>query len=170
MVSLRFKIIFTAFLLALPTVPVFAEEEKLSEEKLGAISQYCETTRQTLKSIQKSDTKVRTSLGPTFERLQTKFITPLNVSLVNQNFSVPEFIAAQAEFANLKSSFNKNFTSYSLSLDELISTDCKNNPESFYEKLKVVRAKRETLYYDIISIKEILEDYKGHVLNLKESL
>lgn len=115
---------------------------KLSDEQIGAISQNCSTIKQSLEQLQYADSRTRTYLGSIYETLANKFITPLNLRLVKNNLST---LPVQAEFMATQTKFKDAYTDYMKVLGETIATDCKNEPENFYQKLEMARTRRATL-------------------------
>lgn len=170
LVSTKIKIFFTAATMSLIGSPVFAEEKPLSEDKRGAISQYCETTRQTLKNLQKSDARIRTNIGSTYEVLQSRFMIPFNTRLINNNFSIAELSTVQSDFVTLKNTFHNDFTSYSQALDDLIAADCKNNPDGFYKQLITVRDKRKIIHDEVSNLNTLARKYHADVMKFGEKL
>ena len=148
----------------IPSFPkdTFAEESKLSEEKRGLISQNCGTIRQSLKNLQRSDSRARTYFGAIYETVSSEYLTPLNIRLVKDDMSSVSLINAQSKLADLRTKFSDNFINYSKSLEELIAHDCRLDPDGFYDKLVSTRKKREKVAEDMNSINELLiSSYKS---------
>lgn len=155
------------------TVPVYAEEEKpvqLSEEKRGLISQNCGTIRQSLKNLQRSDSRARTYFGAIYETASSKYIVPLNLRLVKNDISSVSLINLQSDLADKRVKFSSDFISYSKSLEELIAYDCRLNPDTFYEKLVATRKKRAAVATDMKEINELLTSSVKYVEKLEEKL
>ena len=172
MVSTKIKSLAFAIILGLASpINVFAVgSTEPSEAKLDIISKSCDKTVKSLKDLQKSDTRTRTSIGPVYEKLQNKFIVPLNVRLVSNSFSIPELITVQAEFVASKATFYQDFTKYSQYLEDLIAIDCKTSPSDFYKQLELVREKRSIVHQDVKNLNEILSDYKIKLSSLEIDL
>lgn len=160
-------VIFTTF-----SVPVFADEPDSAEtsEKFARISQYCETIKSNFKRLAVSDSKTRTYYGGIYETISSKYITPLNLRLIKNNYSLSEFVELQSSFINAREKFSSDFISYSKSLEELSVFDCKNNPSDFYEKLNKTREKRAVLKTDIETLNSLLKTHVSLVKDLKGSL
>lgn len=150
--------------------PTPSESESLSDAKLGYLSQYCETIKQNLKRLAVSDSKTRTYFGGVYEILSSKFITPLNVRLIKNDYSLSEFVELQSSFASSRSKFSADFIDYSKSLEELTVFDCKTNPGEFYSKLEKTRKKRESLRKDLKTLDSLLDAHVDLVKNLKGGL
>lgn len=155
--------IFIAFFIVSPTHALSAKQE-------GAISTNCGSIQQTLKQLAKSDSSTRVFLGTAYENILSRFITPLNLRLVKNNQPSTKLTSIQSKFISERGTFNNNFTSYMQQLEELTATDCKKQPDVFYEKLEKTRAKRAELQKSVLELNSLLHDQIDAVDQLKESL
>ena len=142
----------------------------VSKAQEAAISDHCDTIRDSLKNVQKMDARTRVFLGSHYETVLSKFITPLNLRLVENNLSDMGLIGNQNKFATVKATFSADFISYQQELEVLVNMDCKTGPDKFYEKLELVRAKRKTMTLDVRKMKdlmtkniELVEKIKGNL-------
>ena len=150
---------------------VFAEETPDDpENKLNNISQYCETIKSGLKRLAVSDSKTRTYYGGIYETISSKYITPLNLRLVKNDYPLTEFLELQSSISTARASFSADFIDYSKSLEELTTFDCKNNPSDFYNKLEKTRKKRATLRNDVSTLNSLIKENVSLVKELKGSL
>lgn len=146
------------------------ENRPLSETQKSFLSQNCDSLKAGLKRLAVSDSKTRTYFGGIYETVFSKYITPLNLRLVKNNFSLPELTALQSSFADFRAKFSSDFISYSKSLEELTAFNCKADPPGFYDKLKTTREKRSSLKSDLESLNSLLETHLSLVKELKGSL
>ncbi|MBR2543531.1 hypothetical protein IKF03_02970 [Candidatus Saccharibacteria bacterium] len=128
----------------------------ISETQKLAIIDNCEAIRENLKNVQKLDSRMRVFFGQHFEAILSKFIIPLNLRLVENSLSNTNLIENQNEFASKKTAFAADFISYQQELENLMMLDCKSNPEKFYEKIEVVRGKREIVFNDVARMKKLI--------------
>ena len=151
---------------------VSAEEvsEEIPEEKLVMVAERCDGIKEILKGIQKSDSRARVYLGGHFETILTKYMTALNVRLVENSISNVALIENQNNYAKAKAAFNDDFITYQKGLEELIQVDCKTEPKNFYNELVGVRKKREVMAKDITKLTELLAEHKKLVKKLEEKL
>lgn len=140
----------------------------ISEEQSGAISQHCGTIKQSLAQLQRADSRTRTYLGTTYETIINKFITPLNLRLVKNNFS--PFTTLQSNFISEQNKFKEAYTDYMRELEGLIATDCQAHPQDFYSKLQTVRAKRSTLHKTAVNMQKLADEQYAAVKKLREEL
>ncbi len=142
----------------------------VTEGQSAAIVDHCDIIREDLKKVQKEDARVRVYLGGYYEMILTKFITPLNVRLVENNLSSAELVENQNDFAAAKTLFANDFVAYQQSLEELVGMDCKKEPENFYDKLAVVRQKRKVMTQDVLKIRSLISGHIKLVEGLKGKL
>ena len=71
------------------------EKTEISSAKKSAIVKNCEIMQQDLKNLQRIDSRTRVYLGRYYESILTKYITPLNVRLVENSLSSDTFINNQ---------------------------------------------------------------------------
>lgn len=142
----------------------------ISEAQKTAISDNCSSIKESLKTTQRVDARTRVYLGGKFETILTKFMTPLNVKLVEKNISNPGLIENQSSFAEARTLFSNDFIRYQQSLEELVGMDCRTEPEAFYNKLLVVRERRKLVGQDVAKLKKLILDNVGLVTELKGKL
>lgn len=155
------------------STPAFATEDtpaKLSEDQSAKISASCSSIRQNLKNLQRSDSRARTYFGAIYETFSSKYLKPLNLRLVNNDISVPDLVKLQTSFATARADFSEDFISYSKALESLIATDCRLEPEVFYQKLIQTREKRAVVAKDVKTLNDYLTGSVKKVETLKGSL
>jgi len=156
----------TLMLICQPVIGVSA----ITEAQKVAISENCRSIKESLKNTQRADARARVYFGGRFETVLAKFITPLNVKLVEKNITNLGLIENQSNFAAAKTGFSDDFIKYQQSLEELVAIDCKNEPAAFYEKLVTVRNRRGKVGQDIEKIKKLIAENIKLVTELKERL
>ena len=147
-------------------VPVSA----LTEEQEKAIPDYCETIRENLKKVQKQDARTRVYLGGYYETILTKFITPLNLRMVENNLSDPGLIENQSKMAEAKATFVNDYVHYQQELETLVGMDCKKEPKVFYEQLTLARKVRKKVEQDVAKMRSILASHVKLVQELREKV
>lgn len=158
-------------MLALAILPARSTQaETLSTEQSGAISQSCDSIRQSLRKLQKADTKTRSFLGGLYEDFLTDFISPLNLRLVKNNLPSTSLTELHSTFISQRQDFAKKFTLYEQSFEALLSADCQNNPADFYTKLTETRKARTTLEQSTEALRMLLEKHQNAVQTLKGTL
>ena len=139
----------------------------ISDSQKSAIEKNCETIRDDLKKVQKEDARARVYLGGYYETILTKFITPLNVRLVENNLSSAGLVENQNNFAGAKTLFSNDYITYQQGLEELVGMDCKQEPEKFYDKLTTVRQKRKIMVQDVLKMRNLISEHMRLVEGLK---
>ncbi len=142
----------------------------ISKEQESAIKSRCETIKESLKTLQRTDAKTRVYLGGYYEIILSRFITPLNVRLVENNLSNADLVENQNKFVETKTVFANDFIKYQQMLEELVLMDCKNEPETFYEKLVAVRQRRKIMDQDVLKMRSLISEHIKLVFELEGKL
>ena len=152
---------------------VYADEEEkplITTEQRSTIVDHCDAMKDSVKSLQRTDSRARVYLGRYYETILTSFMTPLNVRLVENNISNTKLLDNQTNFAARRTRFVNNYITYQQALEDLVNTNCKTEPEKFYEKLVVAREKREIVNHDAQRLKEMAETQVKLVEELKNGV
>ena len=164
-ISLSVFVFGSAFIFAAST-PAFA----LSADQQGAISQHCASMKQSLRTLQRTDARTRSYLGSAYENVLSSYITPLNLRLVDSGQPNANLATIHSEIIDTRKSFISEYTAYSQALEDLISEDCQNHPDEFYEKLVDTRKKRAELSATTTTLRNLLSEHLTAVRKLKNSL
>ena len=155
----------------LAALPAHAEDTPaLSKEQAGAISQSCDSIKQSLKKLQKADTKTRSFIGGIYEDFLTDFISPLNLRLVRNSLPSTTLTKLHSDLIDGRQDFAKKFTLYAQNLEALLTMDCQNSPDKFYAKLLETRKTRNTLEQATEAFRMLLEKHQNAVQTLKGTL
>lgn len=155
-----------AVMVSLFSAPVFA----ISGEQEAAIKERCDAIKSDLKTVQYADSRARVYLGRYYEIILSKYITPLNMRLVENNLSDNDLIANQDSFAKARNAFIIDFIEYQRTLEELVGTNCKTEPAKFYELLVKTRSKRKTVANDVVIIRRLTNEQIQLATKLKEKI
>lgn len=169
----RFKTVSTLAILSgiiIAQAPSAVSATSLSDDQKGAISQHCATTKQSLKTLQRTDARARSYLGAAYESLITNYITPLDLRLINNSRPNANITSIHSRIVETRKQFISEYTSYSQSLEDLIATDCQNSPEEFYTKLVSTREKRASLSTTTTNMRNLFSEYLTDVKLLRNSL
>ncbi|MBR5621317.1 hypothetical protein IKW75_02445 [Candidatus Saccharibacteria bacterium] len=167
---LKTLLIFIAILSTIVShIPSSAFATDLSDDQKGAISQHCATTKQSLKTLQRTDARARSYLGAAYENLVTNYITPLDLRLINNGRPNANLTAIHSRIVETRKQFISEYTNYSQSLEDLIATDCQNSPEEFYTKLVSTREKRASLSTTTTNMRNLFSEYLTDVKLLRNS-
>lgn len=159
------KRILLAMISCLALLPTFSSAIAVSQS--DAISDNCDTLRETLKSIQHEDSRARVYLGGHFETIFGSFVKPFNHRLIENNLINSDFVSSQTDYAEAKATFSDDFIKYQKSLENLLLIDCKAHPDDFYNGLITVRANRATVKSDTDKLKKLSRDHYALVQNLE---
>ena len=142
----------------------------VSEGQKMAISENCDKIKETLRTVQHQDSRTRVYLGRYYETVLSKYITPLNVRLVENTMINSDLMDNQDGFSRTRNSFIIDFIEYQKGLEDLVATDCKTEPENFYNKLVKVRERRKVVESDTVVLKELIMTQLNLVKGLREQL
>ena len=140
-----------------------------TQAQIVVIQDRCDAIHEELKVLQRNDSRARVYLGRYYETILNRFITPLNVRLVENNLSSTSFINNQNDFNKARTNFMIDYVEYQKGLEDLVATDCKENPGQFYEKLVDVRMKRATVADDTARLRKLAGRHLDLVKELKVS-
>ena len=167
---MKFKIRLTFVLVISIFLVLPAGAGAISESQKTAISEGCEKIRESLKTVQHQDSRTRVYLGRYYETVISKYITPLNVRLVENNLFDGGLMDNQDSFSKTRNNFIIDFIEYQKGLEDLVATDCKSEPEGFYNKLVKVREQRKLVEKDTVLLKELMMTQLKLVNELKERI
>lgn len=146
----------------------FAEE--LDAEQKVTISQNCTHINESLRQLQRVDSRTRTYLGTAYESISSRFITPLNLRLVKLGRPSATLFEIQTNFTAAQAQFRDRYVDYMRHLENLIAIDCSAQPEEFYHQLVTTRQKREDLRLSTKRLTELAKDQYEAVVQLKGDL
>ena len=143
---------------------------ELPAEQTEAIITNCDAIKENLKNLQHMDSRARVYLGRHYEIILNKYITPLNVRLVENNLIDDDLINSQTVFSKTRTNFIIDYIEYQKVLENLVSMDCKSEPTKFYERLEEARLKRSIVAKDTAKLKSLTEEQIKLVEALKGTL
>ena len=144
----------------------------MAEERtdFSGVSEHCEEIKGILKNVQREDSKIRVYLGSYYEKILTKYVTRLNLRLVENNLSQTGLIDGQAGLATAREKFVEDFVKYQQGLEELLTMNCKDEPEKYYRELVKVREGRAEVRKDTAEIESLISKHKKLVGELRVKL
>ena len=142
----------------------------VSEKQEAAIVEKCSAIRDSLETVQHLDTRARVYLGRYYEAILTKFMTPLNMRLVENNLSESKMIENQSNFVKTRTIFTVDYIEYQKAMDGLVATSCENEPGKFYDKLVEVRNKRAIVAKDTVRMRTLMTEHVNLVKELRGTL
>ncbi len=131
-----------------------------SEVVYQNISLNCETIRLRLKQVQINDSLTRVNYGQAYESVIEKVLTPANTRLVANRYDASSLVATTTQFNNSLQDFRNSYRAYKNKLDDLVLSDCENNPIDFYTKLEAVRSLRSDLNRQLKVLDGQIDGYK----------
>lgn len=145
------------------------EAPQPDQTALDNISQNCASIKQSLKQLQRADSRTRTYLGAAYQNVLGNFIAPLNLRLARNNLTDTNLTKIQTEFVAAQDDFRNNYTEYMRNLESLIATDCQAHPQDFYDQLVTTRSSRLTLQTSATRLAALVQDQITAVAALQEA-
>ncbi|MBP5656156.1 hypothetical protein J6X15_01060 [Candidatus Saccharibacteria bacterium] len=143
---------------------------KLDENRIGAISQNCSIIRERLRRIESAGAKSRVYLGTQYESVYSGLMSNFSLRLMRNGIAKQDIADQQAAFESERERFRNDFIGYSQELQTLISMDCRNEPEKFYQQLELTRTKREDIAKSINRLNEIIAKHRKSILDIRADL
>lgn len=160
-------------LILVSTVFVFAFNANtfaLSKKQQNKIATNCSSIKDTLKSIQHSDSYSRVYLESEYSEIFNNYIAPMNTRIQNNGIIHKELSENQEDFVETRSKFKADFITYSKQMETLINIDCENNPTEFYDQLEYVRISRNETNVDVEKMSNIISEHQLIVKKMKDNL
>lgn len=142
----------------------------LSKKQQDKIITNCSSIKDTLKSIQHSDSYSRVYLESEYSEIFNNYIAPMNTRMQNNGIIHKELSENQEDFVEMRSKFKTDFITYSKQMETLINIDCENNPTEFYNQLEYVRISRNETNVDVAELSNIINEHQLIVKKMKDSL
>ena len=147
-----------------------AQAATLSDKQKQYITENCSSLKIQLQQLQRADARSRVHLGAQYETITTNLMLNLNLRLVKSNLADADIAAQQTTFASERTRFKNDYIGYSQALDKLISINCVEDPQAFYDQLAVTQKKRNDVDRSVERMSDILKKHRKSVESLKEKI
>lgn len=144
-----------------------ADEIHLTPNQLDYIKASCEATEVSLSQLHSNDALSRVNLGQSYEAISTRLIKRFNSRVAYNNLNNSSLVAVSNEYDKSLNLFRNSYQEYEVSLSNLISIDCQNNPEQFFGKLESTRTKRLLVRENVDNVNTQLKNYSIEVNNFE---
>lgn len=118
----------------------------------------CPQLKIRLQQLGVQDALNRVNYGQAYESLSLNVIVPTNTRLVANGLNPVELISLSDDYDKALTKFRQAYVLYEEKLTELKDSDCRQQPELFYQKLVKIRMLRHDL-----------NGYSGHLRQLVEA-
>ena len=149
---------------------VTANVREVERSDFSDVSKNCDSVKEILRNVQREDSRMRVYLGSYYEKVITKYVTRLNLRLVENNLSQSGLIESQSKMVEARANFIQDFINYQKELEELVAMDCKAEPEKFYKELLFVREQRAKVAADTAKLKKLITEHRDGVQKLREKI
>lgn len=130
-----------------------------SESVQAGIRENCTAIKENLAKVQKADARARVYLGRYYETVLTKFVTPLNLRLVENNLSAADLVENQTKMADARTLFINDYVNYQKELESLVAMSCEEKAGEFYQQLVKVRQKRKIVEQDVLKVRNLISEH-----------
>lgn len=142
----------------------------LTPQSLDAIRQRCVTTQSELALLHSNDTLLRVNQGQRYESLMSRLMSPMNSRLVLNRYDAGTFVAITAEYDKKLTNFRKSWVEYENRLQQTFTSNCRENPEKFYNDIQAVRLLRQTLRENVVTLNRSINEYRDSLVNFADGL
>lgn len=134
-------------------------EAEIPETVQAGIRENCTAIKENLAKVQKADARARVYLGRYYETVLTKFVTPLNLRLVENNLSAADLVGNQTKMAEARALFVDDYVNYQKELESLVAINCEEKAGEFYQQLVKVRKKRKIVEQDVLKVRNLISEH-----------
>ena len=143
----------------------------LTEEQEGFIVSNCSSIRHQLsKKVQPDSSRYYEYLSAQYENIDAYLMKNLNLRLVNNNATDATVADQQATFKSERQRFKNDYIGFMQELEALVKIDCRTEPQAFYEKLQLVRLKREDITKSMSRLRDIINEHRDTIAKMREEL
>lgn len=155
----RFILFFAVGLAVFVVWPARAlDPDNLTDAETSMIAGKCRDAQKSLQQLQYVDPVTRVSRGNATANI-VKLMSALNSRAAFSTFNIPGLVSATNNVQSLRQQFANDYTSYEISLRDLVAMDCRAKPAQFYRSLVDVRAKRQLLASHAVAIEQQLDAF-----------
>ena len=142
---------------------------EISPAKLDAIRANCDVARSTMQRIVSSDKTMRINRGRVYDRMG-KLLNNFSERLAQNDKSNPKLNDLANRYDNQVASFRSNYDTYRQVIDNVIKSECVNQPTVFYENLDKARTRRQQLNEDMLTIEKTILEFRTIVDEIAKGL
>lgn len=155
---------------ALLAVNVAAQEtgnRTITQEKIEKIRNNCTQNQASLNQLHQNDAFLRTDRGDIYRTISDKLMVPLNRRLAANQLDAGKLVELSATFSNQYDDFFDAYFEYDNALTDVLRTDCRLEPVTFYNNLLEARTKRAILYKANQALMETIREYDTSFTDFK---
>lgn len=143
------------------------DPDAMTPQEYTVIERNCRSSQSIIQRIEYVDPVARVNRGTVYNNL-SKLMTALTSRAAFNAYSIPGLSTESQAIQDQRSQFAKDYTTYEITLRELINYDCTNGPQGFYRKLIDVRAKRAVVAFRVREIERRLDLFSTAVTQLED--
>lgn len=142
----------------------------LTPEALDAIRQRCVTTQSELALLHSNDTLLRVNQGQRYESLMSRLMSPMNSRLVLNRYDAEGFVRITNQYEKKLTTFRSNWVAYEKRLQQTFSSNCRDDPEKFYNDIQTVRSLRKTLRQNVVDLNNSITSYRQALASFSDGI
>ncbi len=152
-------------LVALLTLPAYAQTTPMTEAHIERIRANCIEAQSSLTQLHRNDAGLRVNRGQLYEAISTKLMAPLNTRIVSNKLDVATLASVTVTYEQKLNEFRTNYTQYEEAMTKTLRINCTNQPVAFYDAVADTRTKRQLVYVSDQAIQENIKAY-GDAFNV----
>ena len=149
-------------------ISVAAQSAPMTEEHIARIRSNCVEAQTTLRQVHASDAGLRVNLGPLYESLSNKLMTPFNSRVALAKEDATGLTALTSNYENQLNDFRATYKDYEESMSALLRMNCTAQPVTFYDNLASTREKRKKVYDTTQALKTTIQNYRAAFVTVRQ--
>lgn len=131
----------------------------ITPEVVERIKNRCVENQAALNRLHQTDAFLRNDRGNLYRTIGDKLMVPLNRRLAANRLDGATLLTVASSYNTEYNRFYRAYIDYDNALSEVLDTDCKKEPVTFYNALLEAREKRLKLSESNLKIKEYVRQY-----------
>ena len=152
-------------------VPAYGVQEAdvITDNQIKVIKARCTELKATLQQLHDSDLLLRYNRGGLYRTISDQLMSPLNQRIASNQLDGSDLVKVTANYNTTYQQFFNAYKSYEDSLSTVLSTDCNNQPSTFYSQLLDARQKRLALHESSTKLVTLAKSYKTSFDTFKQA-
>lgn len=157
---------------ALVSIParVMAEPAVLTEAQIEGIRKTCSESKKQLDTVHASDGLIRVNLAQEYENISSRLMAPLNSRIALNGLDGVALSRTTVTFNSELSEFKEAYRLYDESMSEAISTNCTEDPITYYTRIENTRRLRAELAKKVDNLNSYLTKYSKEFDNFSRKV
>lgn len=132
----------------------------LTDDEIQQIRDTCRGSQVVLRELANTDALLRVNLGQRYENIASDFMVPLNNRLASNQIDASALTYITTDYNAVLRDYKSQYFAYYNTLESTITMDCQAKPVEFYSHIETLRADRDALGEQIMTINTQAYDYQ----------